>query len=161
MRAQAEAALGKALALDDSLAEAHALLGILRGWDNDFATGEHYFRRAILLEPTNGRIREWFASFLVRAGRPVEALAEAERALTLDPRSPSAVAEVARALAANDRCDEAMARLEAIAALDPPLLRVGPITAECLCSEGQVGPRLSPGCDVAARLLERLRPQKR
>jgi DNA-binding SARP family transcriptional activator/Flp pilus assembly protein TadD len=135
--AQAEAALGKALALDNSLAEAHALLGILRGWDNDFATGEHYFRRAILLEPTNGRIREWFASFLVQAGRPVEALAEAERALALDPRSPSAVAEVARALAANDRCDEAMARLEAIAALDPPLLRVGPIAAKCYGWKGK------------------------
>jgi DNA-binding SARP family transcriptional activator len=136
-RAQAEAALRKALALDDSLAEAHALLGVLRGWDNDYATGEHYFRRAILLEPTNGRIREWFASFLVRAGRPVEALAEAEQALTLDPRSPVAVAEVARALAANDRCDEAMARLEAIATLDPPLLRVGPITAKCYARKGK------------------------
>ncbi len=137
MRAQAEAALGKALTLDDSLAEVQALLGVLRGWDNDFATGEHYFRRAILLEPINGRIREWFASFLVRAGRPVEALAQAERAVALDPRSPSAVAEVARALAANDRCDEALARLETIAALDPPLLRVEQIAAECHARKGR------------------------
>jgi Flp pilus assembly protein TadD len=135
--AQAEVAFGKALALDDSLAEAHALLGILRGEDNDFELGEQYFRRAILLEPTNGRIREWFARFLVQTGRPVEALAEAERAVALDPRSPSAVAEVARALAANDRCDEALARLETIAALDPPMLRVGPIAEECYGRTGR------------------------
>jgi len=130
-RAFVEVAVRKALALDDSLAEAHALLGVTRAKDYDFASAEEHFKHAISLEPSRARIREWFANFYLLTGRPVEALAEAQRALAVDPRSPSATAEVARALVANDRCDEALARLETIAALEPPLLRAVPIAAQC------------------------------
>jgi DNA-binding SARP family transcriptional activator len=135
-RVYAEAALRKALALDDSLAEAHANLGVTRAKAWDFPTAERHFRRAISLEP-RARVREWFANFLLLAGRPVEALAEAERALALDPLSPSATAEVARALGANDRCDEALARIETIAGLDPPLLRAALIAAQCYGRQGR------------------------
>jgi tetratricopeptide (TPR) repeat protein len=135
-RVFAEAAVRKALALDDSLAEAHANLGVQRAKAWDFLTAERHFRRAISLEPRT-RFREWFANFLLLAGRPVEALAEAERALALDPLSSSATAEVARALGANNRCDEALARLETIAELDPPLLRAALIAAQCYGRQGR------------------------
>lgn len=133
----AETAARKALALDDSLAEAHATLAMLRATVHDNATAEQEFKRAIALDPGRSRTHEWFAQFYLTTGRPVEALAEAERASTLEPLSATATAELARALAANDRCDEALARLKTIAALDPPLLRVPPIIASCEARQGR------------------------
>ena len=128
---RSEAAVRKALALDDSLAEAHALLGVYRGMAFDWAEAERHFRRALGLEPTRSRTREWYVQLLLMTGRRAEALAEAERAVALDPLSPSAIAELARTLGANGRCEEALARLETIKALDPPLLRVPAISASC------------------------------
>jgi DNA-binding SARP family transcriptional activator len=136
-QASAEAAVRRALALDDSLGEAHAILGVIQGRKYDYAGAERHFRQAIALEPTRGRLREWFVDFLLMVGRPGEALVQAERALQLDPMSPTATAQVARALAGNNRCEEALARLETIAALDPPLLRAAPIAAQCLARMGQ------------------------
>jgi DNA-binding SARP family transcriptional activator/Tfp pilus assembly protein PilF len=133
---QAEAALRKALALDDSLPEAHALMGVFRGMDYDWASAEQHFRRALSLQPTSPRTREWFVQFLLMTGRREEALAEAERAVALNPMSPSTIAELARALAANDRCEEALARLETIKDLDPPLLRVPAIAERCHARQG-------------------------
>ncbi|MGE5231999.1 MAG: tetratricopeptide repeat protein, partial [Deltaproteobacteria bacterium] len=159
-RASAEAAVRKALALDDSLAEAHALYGVIRGMANDFTGAEQHLRRALDLDPARTRIREWLVEFLLFAERPLEALAEAERAVALDPLSPSATAELARALAANDRCDEALARLRAIAALDPPLLRAAPIAAQCYGRQGKwaeaiaaLEPQAKRGDDAALALV--------
>jgi tetratricopeptide (TPR) repeat protein len=56
---------------------------------------------------------------------------EAERALELDPLSPSANAEVARVLVAHGRCDDGLDLLEKLAPLEPPLLRIAAITAQC------------------------------
>jgi serine/threonine-protein kinase len=154
-RAVAEAAARKAVALNDSLAEAHATLGVLRTMAYEFGEAERQFRRAIALEPNRGRYREWAASFYVLTERPADALVEAERALALDPLSPSATAEVARALLANDRCDEALARLEAIKALDPPLLRAAPIAAHCYGRRG-MWPQAIDILKPQARLGERV-----
>ena len=136
-RVFAEAAIRKALALDDSLAEAHAHLGVQRAMARDLPAAERHFRRAMSLEPRAPRWPQWFSNFLLWTGRPVEALSEAERALALNPLSPEATAEVARALGANNRCDEALARLETIAALDPPLLRAALIAAQCYGRQGR------------------------
>jgi DNA-binding SARP family transcriptional activator len=136
-RTRAEAAARKAVALDDSLAEAHAILGMMRAMAYDFLPAEDHLRRAVALDPTRARLREWLASFYLLVDRPAEALAEAQRALALEPLSPSATAEVARALMANDRCDEALTRLAPLAALDPPLLRVAPIAAQCYGRQGR------------------------
>lgn len=159
-RAKAESAARKAVALDDSLAEAHAVLGLVRSMAYDLRAAERHFKRALELDPTRARTREWFSNFYLVAERPVEALVEAERALTLDPLSPSATAEVARALLANDRCDEALERLAPIEALDPPLLRVAPIAAHCYGRKGkweeaviQLRPQAQRGDALATAML--------
>jgi DNA-binding SARP family transcriptional activator len=136
-RAEAEGAAGRAVALDDSLAEGHAVLGITRAMVYDFAVAERHLRRAIELEPTRARHREWAVNFYLLTDRPAEALEEAERAAALEPLSPSATAELARALMANGRCEEALAKLERLRALDPPLLRVPPIVAQCYGRSGR------------------------
>lgn len=130
MRALAEEAALKAVAMDDSLAEAHAVLAIVRMGAFDFASAEREFKRAIELDPNQARIREWLVHLYLRTERPVEALAEARRALEIDPLSPTSHSEVARALVANDRYDEALAHLEQIAEVQPPLLRTPGIAAQ-------------------------------
>ena len=136
-RAEGEAAARRAVLLDDSLAEGHAMLGLTRAMVYDFATAEQHLHRAIELEPGRARLREWVANFYLLTDRPADALAEAERAAALEPLSPSATAELARALMANDRCEEALAKLQRLATLDPPLLRVPPILAQCYGRSGR------------------------
>ena len=70
-------------------------------------------------------------SLAIWIGRPAEALAHAQRALELEPLSPTAHAELARALLFNDRCVEALAELDKLKSVQPPLLRAAPIAAQC------------------------------
>jgi eukaryotic-like serine/threonine-protein kinase len=137
LHALAEQAALKAVALDDSLAEARATLGLLRGrLRNDLTTAESELKRAIALDPTQAFPHQWLGGLYLRTGRPAEALAETRRALEIDPLSPSAHAEVAHALMANGRYDEALARLESIAKVQPPLLRVPAYTAQAYAGKG-------------------------
>jgi serine/threonine-protein kinase len=64
-------------------------------------------------------------------GRPADALAEAKRAVEVDPLSPSAHVEVARALCANGQYAEGLAQLKQLEAVRPPLLRIPLYTALC------------------------------
>ena len=137
LRALSLQAALKAVALDDSLAEAHAALGLNRMHvDQDFATAESELRRAIELDPAYGRAREWLVGLYLDTERPIEAMAEARRALESDPLSPSAHAELAHALLANDRPDEALVHLEHIAAVRPPLLRTPVLLAQAYAKKG-------------------------
>lgn len=127
----AEKAALKAVALDDSLGDAHATLGLYRKQTSDIASAETELRRAVALEPNNPRYREWLGQIYIIEDRPAEALAEARRAVELDPLSATANAELAHALLASDRCDEALAQLQKVKLLKPPLLRASAIAAEC------------------------------
>jgi tetratricopeptide (TPR) repeat protein len=129
--ALAEQAAHKAVALDDSLAEAHASLGIIRMRFFDSAAAERHLTRAIELDPSHAVTHEWMVVLYLWTGRSREALAHAERTLEHDPLSPYAHAELAHALLANDRCAEALAHLEKLAGMQPPLLRAAPIAALC------------------------------
>jgi TolB-like protein/DNA-binding SARP family transcriptional activator len=129
--ALAEEAALKAVALDDSLGEAHAALALSKRANYELAAAEMELMRAVELEPTNARFREWLVQLYIVTERPVDALAEARRAVELDPLSPSATAELAHALLANDRCDEALGQLAKLGSLRPPLLRAGTIAAQC------------------------------
>ena len=129
--ALAERAAFRAIALDDSLAEAHASLSLVRKANFDMASADAELRHAIALDPMNARLHEWMVQLSIVTGRPALALAEARRAVQLDPLSATATAEVAHALQANDRCDEALTQLAALRSLRPPLLRASTIAAQC------------------------------
>ena len=82
-----EAALA-ALALDPELAEAHAALGFVRlqaDWDR--AGAEESLRRAVALDPEDPTAHHWLAICLEVSGRGEEAIAEARKALELEPAS--------------------------------------------------------------------------
>jgi len=88
-RALAEAAIRRALELDDRSAEAHSSLGWWKfhaEWN--WAASEQAFRRAIELDPNYAEARKLNAEFLSYVGRLEEAIAEARLARRLDPLSP-------------------------------------------------------------------------
>lgn len=129
--ALAEQAALKAVALDDSSAEAHEALSFVRRDNYELVSAAMELNRAVALEPTNARFHEGLVQLYAMTQRPAEALVEGRRALELDPLSPTANAELARALLVSDRCDEALAQLEKLRSLRPPLLRAGNIAAQC------------------------------
>ena len=78
----------KAIAIDDSLGEAHTMLAFmvwLQDWD--LAAAEREFRRGIELSPSNPEAHMWYAAFLCCAGRHSESIAEAQYGLSLNPLS--------------------------------------------------------------------------
>ncbi|HTT68122.1 MAG TPA: protein kinase [Gemmatimonadales bacterium] len=87
---KAEAYARQALALDDSLAEAHASLAWCRFiYDWDWAGAEAEFRRALELDPRYASAHNWYAFLLSSQGKTQEALVEGLTALELDPASVS------------------------------------------------------------------------
>lgn len=84
----ARRAIAKALALDDTLAEAHTSLAFVKVYyDRDWATAEKEFQRAIELNPNYANAHHWFGEFLSLLGRHEQAIAEAQRAREIDPLS--------------------------------------------------------------------------
>jgi serine/threonine protein kinase/tetratricopeptide (TPR) repeat protein len=79
-----EAAL-KALALDDTLAEAHSALGQAYQAERDWAAAEKECKRALALNPSYTMAHWRYSFFLSKVGRHDEAIAEAKRARELDP----------------------------------------------------------------------------
>ena len=86
---KAKAAAIKALALDETLGEAHCALGAVRWFhDWDLAEAEKEFKRALELSPNDADARVWYSVFLsVIKGDLEKSLAEAKRARELDPFS--------------------------------------------------------------------------
>ncbi|MCC7131737.1 MAG: protein kinase [Gemmatimonadales bacterium] len=87
---RARALATEALALDDTLAEAHTSLAwvtFIHDWD--WPKAAHHFHRAIELDPRYPTARQWHSWFLAAMGRTREAIAEARLGVELDPASPS------------------------------------------------------------------------
>jgi serine/threonine protein kinase/Tfp pilus assembly protein PilF len=117
---RAKAAAQKALALDDSLAEAHTSLGICANHhDWDWATAEREFRRSLELDPENALTHVPYAQLLFAVGRPEEALQQAQQAAQMDPLSANAVGYLALALSYAGKYDEAIITATKAIELDP------------------------------------------
>jgi TolB-like protein/DNA-binding winged helix-turn-helix (wHTH) protein len=84
-----KSASDKALELDDNLADAHAVRGLVLIYlQNNWKGGEAEFHRALELNPGEGATHAYYDSgFLLPLGRYDEAIAELHRALELDPLS--------------------------------------------------------------------------
>jgi len=76
----------KALEIDDTLAEAHTSLALVKAHhDWDWSGAEKEFQRAIALNPDYVMAHPWYGWTLANTGRFEESIAEARRALELDP----------------------------------------------------------------------------
>jgi TolB-like protein len=119
-RPQAKAAALQALQLDDSLAEAHTALAMIKFvFDWDFKGAETSFRRALQLDPSHATAHHWYGLLLMSLGRFGEARGELGSAQEQDPLSLIIPTNLARVelFAKNDAF--AVARLRRVLVVDP------------------------------------------
>jgi TolB-like protein/Tfp pilus assembly protein PilF len=118
---QAKAAALRALEIDDSLAEAHAALGLyLTTFERNRSGAEKELRRAIELNPNYATAHHWLGlEILAPTKRFDEAIIELRRAEELDPLSSVIVTEVGGCLLYARRYDEAIAQFKHSLTLDP------------------------------------------
>jgi len=117
---RAVVAANQALALDKTLGEAHASLGMAIDqfvWDWDAA--EREFRSGIELNPGYATGHQWYADHLGETGRNSEALAEIRKAESLDPLSLVINTEAATLLIRARRYDEAIEQIRKTIQMDP------------------------------------------
>ena len=109
----------KALGLDAGLAEAQAVLGMVRmKYEWDFAGAEEKFLRALELNPSYAQAHFWYSLYLEAMGRGEEAVLQARRARELDPVSKGAAANLAMQLVGAGRFEEAFAEIAEALELD-------------------------------------------
>ena len=117
---KARVAAEKALALDESLSEAHATLGqvlFTYEWKRD--EGLRELRRAIELNPNNQNAQHWYAMAHGGLGLFDASLELIERALAIDPLAVMVNANVGFLLYRAGRVDEAIAKLRHTVEMEP------------------------------------------
>ena len=115
-----KAAVVRALAIDPTLAEAHASMGYIQiFYDLDWPGAERSFRRAIELNPKYATAHQWYGWYLFMVERFDQALAEMRRAQELDPLSLIINDHLGYALLLAGKAEEALAQLQKTRELDP------------------------------------------
>ncbi|MCJ7487777.1 MAG: hypothetical protein MUQ25_16655, partial [Candidatus Aminicenantes bacterium] len=136
----AKAAALRALDLDESLAEAHAVLGcVLAHFERDYGEAENEFKRAIAISPRYAAAHHWYSFFLILRGRPEEAIREIGMARDLDPLSSRIRPNVGCILILAGRCDEAAEDLAMVLRTDPSNAMALAYYSEVLAVRGQYG----------------------
>jgi TolB-like protein/DNA-binding SARP family transcriptional activator/Flp pilus assembly protein TadD len=117
---RAKAAVHRALALDSTLAAAHASLGhVLFVSEFARADAERHFRRAIALDPSYPLARAWLGVCLSDQGRFAEAIAQLDTARALDPLSSTVGHLLGRIYVRARRPDDAIRTLAPVLDLYP------------------------------------------
>jgi serine/threonine-protein kinase len=117
---KSKAAVQKALEIDSTLADAHAILGFIIFWyEWNWAASEAELKRAIELDPKNADAHNFYAHLLSNLGNHDEAIAEAKIARELDPLNLRTNALEGQFLIHAGRVDDGIARLNATLELDP------------------------------------------
>ncbi len=106
--AKAKEAAQTAVALDETLPEAHNSLALVKRFEWDWAGAESAHKRAIELSPNYAAAHNNYAAYLITMGRTAEALAEIKRAQGLDPFRISTKANEAAIFLFARRYDEAL-----------------------------------------------------
>jgi adenylate cyclase len=137
---QAGAAALKALAIDDSLAEAHISLALVLHNDFDFKGSKKEFERAIELNP-NYADAHYFLGIAILPLRGVfdQAIAEVKRAVELDPLSAIINANLGYCYFLARRYDDAMMEARKTIELDPNFVYGHVVLAHALELKGNLG----------------------
>ncbi|MCF7763258.1 MAG: protein kinase [Verrucomicrobia bacterium] len=117
-----EAAL-KALELDDTIPEAHAVIGWIKAaYDWDWSGGEKELQRAIVLDPNDANTRIQYALVLKGMGKLANAITENQRALELDPLSMLANLDLSHTFHLTRRYEESIRRAQKALESDPDFI---------------------------------------
>lgn len=116
---KAKAAIEKAMAIDNDLAETHSALGELK-WicEWDFPGAEAAHKRALELDPGIAQFHRKYAVYLLSRTRFDEAIAEIKTAIDLDPALPANHRAFAQILLYARRYDEAIVRAKQTLEMD-------------------------------------------
>jgi TolB-like protein/cytochrome c-type biogenesis protein CcmH/NrfG len=119
-----EAALDKALELDDTQPDAHYARATQATWTEwDWVAAERSFRRAIDLNPSHALARAFYSHYLHIMQRPDEAMAQLDVALQLDPLNPTFHGIAGGAYLMARRYDEALVHFREVLRLAPDSLQ--------------------------------------
>lgn len=119
---KAEAAARKALALDDTLAEAHtSLAAVLYRHNWDWPGAEKEFQLSLDMDPNYAEGHRAYAMYLLLVRRAEEAVTELQRARKLSPLSIQINVELASALVRAGRYDDAIEQLQKTLEIHPKL----------------------------------------
>jgi TolB-like protein/DNA-binding SARP family transcriptional activator/Tfp pilus assembly protein PilF len=117
--ARMDAAADRALALDPTLAEAHAARALSYHFQWRWDDAEREYRRALVLNPDYATAHQWYGEHLAKTGRGEAAVAAVRRAIELDPLSLVAHNDLGLVLMLNRQIPEAIAQWERTVAMDP------------------------------------------
>ena len=147
----AEQAARRAIELDPTLAEPHAVLGLLFASRRQYEAAQAALDRALQLDPDDVTANFWSAALLMNLGYVRASARALDRVLTLDPLYGNALNW--RALAALDEGDDALAERLALRARDAGLSFVGVVLsyfAEMHGRPEEAAGRLAEGLAVVA-----------
>jgi TolB-like protein/Tfp pilus assembly protein PilF len=117
---KAKPAAERAVQLDDTLAEAHQAMALVRWYfDWDYADAIREYQRALSLNPSAGVARALFGILLADLGRFREGLAEVEQALAIEPASPLVAFYAAAATSISGPLEAALPACRRVLELDP------------------------------------------
>ncbi|MGQ0540552.1 MAG: tetratricopeptide repeat protein, partial [Blastocatellia bacterium] len=142
---KAKAAIDRALAIDDTLAEAHAAHGKYLGFfEFDRIGSEREYRRAIELNPNYATAYQWLGlDFLMLTKRFDEGVRELRRAGEIDPLSRVIGSDTAYALGYAGRFDEAIGQARKTLELDPDFSQAYSALGYALDGKGQFAEAIS------------------
>jgi serine/threonine-protein kinase len=153
---RAAAAASRGIALDSGLAEAYAARGYVGtyAWAPSSEVAAD-FRQALKLQPSSADVHGWYAHFLSREQRHDSAVAEAERAIALDPLAPGARVGIAFEALGARRYDIAAREAERAVALEPGLMLPRAVQGLALLLLGDVSrcATISMGPDAGVRAM--------
>jgi TolB-like protein len=114
-------AASRALSLDETLADAHCVLGFVKGhYEYDWPAAQREFRRAIELEPNDAYAHLFYSnSYLSPLGHHEEAIAEMGKAMELDPLSPHIQSFAGVTFKWARRYDDSLAQFQKVNQTDP------------------------------------------
>jgi len=136
---KAKEALRRALAVDDTLAQAHVALAVIHWqYDWDWAAAEREFRRAIELNPNEARVHASYGFFLALMGRFDEGIAEEKRAQELDPLFVGASLQLGVVLHLARRYDQAVEQARQTINMDPNFWLAHTVLGRAYEQQGQL-----------------------
>ena len=121
---KAMAAAQRALAIDETRSEAHAILAAGHDRDWDWAAAEREYQRALALDPNDARARVLYAIHLEFLGKMPEVFEQLRRSIEIDPLNLNGLDNVAEAYLYTRQYDKTIEESRKIIEIDPAFANV-------------------------------------